>query len=198
MKFNKFPLLEIILSIVGVFVSVVIFVLIQVAGKVEHSSTGPSPLAIIELVTFVLMIAALSSRKAVFTKIVSIISLANLVGASFITAIVCSVEFQSYKISWDTIAFLAISIISLVAVILYFIYFLIGRKGTLRIICKVTNFFSLGFLAIFAILLFVSAFAGTYSKQPLYAIEMGLLLVNACVFLVLQLLLQKTLVYEEE
>ena len=60
-----------------------------------------------------------------------------------------------------------------------------------------TNFFSLGFLAIFAILLFVSAFAGTYSKQPLYAIEMGLLLVNACVFLVLQLLLQKTLIYEE-
>ena len=34
------------------------------------------------------------------------------------------------------------------------------------------------------------------NKQPLYAIEMGLLLVNACIFLILQLVLQKTLVYE--
>lgn len=197
MKFNKFPLLEIVLSVIGIFVSVVIFVLIQVAGKVEHSSTGPSPLAIVELVTFVLMVAALSSRKPVFAKIVSIISLANLVLASFITAIVCSVEFQSYKISWDTIAFLTISIVSLVAVVLYFIYFLIGRRGTLKTLSKIMNLFALGFLAIFAILLFVSAFAGVYSKQPLYAIEMGLLLVNACVFLILQLVLQKTLVYEE-
>ena len=197
MKFNKFPLLEIVLSIVGIFVSVVIFVLIQIAGKVEHSSTGPSPLAIVELVTFVLMVAALSSRKPVFAKIVSIISLANLVLASFITAIVCSVEFQSYKISWDTIAFLAISIVSLVAVVLYFIYFLIGRRGTLKTLSKIMNLFALGFLAIFAILLFVSVFAGVYSKQPLYAIEMGLLLVNACLFLILQLVLQKTLVYEE-
>lgn len=197
MKFNKFPLLEIVLSIVGIFVSVVIFVLIQVAGKIENSSTGPSPLAIVELVTFVLMVSALSSRKPVFAKIVSIISLANLVLASFITAIVCSVEFQSYKISWDTIAFLAISIVSLVAVVLYFIYFLIGRRGTLKTLSKIMNLFALGFLAIFAILLFVSVFAGVYSKQPLYAIEMGLLLVNACLFLILQLVLQKTLVYEE-
>lgn len=197
MKFSRFPLLEIILSTIGIFVSVAAFVLIQVAGKVENASTGPSPLAILELVVFVLMVAALTARKPIFTKIVSIIALANLLLSIFITAIVCSVEFQSYKVSWDTISFLTISVVALIALVLYFIYFLIGKSGTLRTLARVMDLFSIAFLVVFAILLIVSAFAGNYSKTPLYAIEMALLLINSCIFLVTQLLLQKTIVQDE-
>ena len=198
MIFKKFPLLSIVLSIVGILLSVLAFIMIQVASKVNNADDGLSILAIIELVLSVLFLAALTARRPIFTRIICIITMAMLLTASFVISIVSSVSFQLNEVTWDSVSYLSISILTLVVLVLFFVYFLIGRKGTLRIICKVTNFFSLGFLAIFAILLFVSAFAGTYSKQPLYATEMGLLLVNACVFLVLQLLLQKTLVYEEE
>ena len=160
MKFKKFPLVEIVLSVVGIFISVAAFVLIQIAGKVNGASTGATPLAIVELVLFVLMVAALTAQKIFFAKIVSIVSLAILMFSTFVTAIVCSVEFQSYAVSWDTISFLTISILALVSVVLFFIYFLIGKKDMLKKLSSILNFFSLGFFAVFAILVIISCFAG--------------------------------------
>ena len=197
MKYSKFPLFEIVLSTIGIFVSVVSFVLIQVAGKMEHASTGPSPLAILELVMFVLFVAALTSKRPLFTRIVSIVALANILLASFITAIVCSTEFQSYNVTWDTISFLTISLVSLVAIILCFIYFLIGRKGTTKALAKVMNLFSLFFTFVFAILLFLSAFLGVYKSTPLYAVNMGLLLINVCIAFGVLFSLQNTITVQE-
>ena len=69
MQFKKSILLPLILSVVGIFVSVLAFIMIQIAGKVNNASTGASSLAIVELVLFVLLLSALSAKKPIFTKV---------------------------------------------------------------------------------------------------------------------------------
>ena len=48
MIFKKFPLLSIVLSIVGILLSVLAFIMIQVASKVNNVDDGLSILAIID------------------------------------------------------------------------------------------------------------------------------------------------------
>ena len=110
MKFTKSLMMPIVLSILGIFTSVSTFILIQVAGKVNSTNTGASPLPIILLVMFVLFLGALSAKKALFARVLSIISISGMTLGMFITAIVCAADFQTYKIGWDSISFLAISI----------------------------------------------------------------------------------------
>ena len=66
MQFKKSILLPLVLSVVGIFVSVLAFIMIQVAGKVNNVSTGASSLAIIELVLFVLFHSSFVSFCHVF------------------------------------------------------------------------------------------------------------------------------------
>ena len=198
MRFKKFPLIELVLSAAGLFLSIVSFILIQVAGKVEHTSTGLSPLAIIELLLFVLMIASLTANKAKFTRIVTIISMAIILFSIFVTAIVCSVAFESRAISWDSISFLTISILALVATILFFIYYLVGKNETLKKMCKIFNIFSLGFFGVFALLVIVSSFVGIYRSTTIFGINIFILLANICVMFVALFFLQDNLEIVEE
>ena len=198
MQFKKSVLLPLVLSVVGIFLSIATFVVVQIAGKVGGGSTGPSPLAIVALVYSILFLAALTAKKPMFTKIISIISIASLVLVSFIVAIVSSVEFQETQISWDSITFLTLSILCLVSMILFLIYFLIGRKDTLKKLSFVLNVTSLAFFGVFAIVLFVSAFVGQFKSDPLYGCELGLLSLNVCVILGILLSLQNNLVPVEK
>ena len=193
MNFKKSVLVPLVLSVIGIFASVASFIMIQVASKLNNGNTGPTPLAIIQLIGFVLFLAALSSKKPIFTKIICIISLAGLTLASFITAIVWSVQFQEYSVTWDTVTFLTLSMLGLVATILFLIYYLIGRKGILKKLSLVLNIFSLGFYGVFAILVTISSFIGFYQTRTFYGLELAILLVNVCIFLGLLLSLQNNL-----
>jgi hypothetical protein len=115
----------------------------------------------------------------------------------FITAIVCAADFQTYKIGWDSISFLAISIFALVAAVLFLIYNLIGRNGTLKTVAFYTNVIFIAFIVIFAIILMVSSFVGVYKNRPLYGIELALVLVNVVILAGLQLSLHNNLVKED-
>lgn len=182
MQFKKNPLLATVLVVIGIFVSVLAFIMIQVAGKVDQSSTAPSPLAIIELIVFVLLLSALSAKKAVFTKIICIISISLLLLQAFIVSIVVSVSFQYRAVTWDTVSFLSLGVLCLVAVILFFIYYLIGKRETLKKLAVITNIFVVAFYALFAIVLAVSSFVGVYKGSPLEGLEYAILLANVGLF----------------
>ena len=208
MQFKKSLVLPLTLSVVGIFLSVLSFILIQVASKIEHSTTGPSPLAILELVLFVLMLGALSAKRPVFTKVVVIIGIAALVVEAFVVSIVTSVRFQNNSdVTWDSVSFLALGVLCLVSTVLFLVYYLIGRKDTLKKIAVITNLFVIGFYALFAILVAVSSFSGVgylgilaKDNNPVsfYGIELALLLAGVCVLMGIVLSLQGNLEPKEE
>ena len=180
MEFKKSILLPLVLSIVGVLVAVVTFITIQFANKVDTYIFGPDFLAIVFLVIFVLFLSALSAKKPAFTKVISIIAVASMTVGLFITAIACSVVFNTMEnVTWDTFAFLAMSVLSLVAGILFFIYYLIGKKETLFKLSYILNIIVIIFLVAFAAIVFVSAFVGVLKGTKAYGCELALLLLNA-------------------
>lgn len=193
MQFKKSPLLAIVLSVVGIFVSVLAFIMIQVAAKVEGASSGPSPLAIIELVIFVLLLAALSAKRPIFTKVVCIIGISGLLVQAFIVSVVTSVSFQYREVGWDTVSFLSLGVLCLVATILFFIYYLIGRKDTLKKMAIIMNLFVIGFYAAFAIVMVVSSFIGVYKVAQFSGLEFAVLLANVCLMSGILLSLQGNL-----
>lgn len=193
MQFKKSPLLAIVLSVVGIFVSVLAFIMIQVAAKVDGSSSGPSPLAIIELVLFVLLLAALSAKRPIFTKVVCIIGISGLLVQAFIVSVVTSVSFKYRDVGWDTVSFLSLGVLCLVATILFFIYYLIGRKDTLRKMANIMNIFVIGFYAIFAVVMVVSSFIGVYKTAQFSGLEFAVLLANVCLMSGILLSLQGNL-----
>lgn len=198
MQFKKSPLLAIVLSVVGIFVSVLAFIMIQVAAKVEGSSSGPSPLAIIELVLFVLLLAALSAKRPIFTKVVCIIGISALLVQAFIVSIVTSISFQYRTVGWDTVSFLSLGVLCLVATILFFIYYLIGRKDTLRKMAVIMNIFVIAFYAGFAIVMTVSSFVGVYAVTQFSGLEFAILLANVCLMSGVLLSLQGNLESDAE
>lgn len=198
MQFKKSPLLAIVLSVVGIFVSVLAFIMIQVAAKVEGSSSGPSPLAIIELVLFVLLLAALSAKRPIFTKVVCIIGISALLVQAFIVSIVTSISFQYRTVGWDTVSFLSLGVLCLVATILFFIYYLIGRKDTLRKMAIIMNIFVIAFYAGFAIVMTVSSFVGVYAVTQFSGLEFAILLANVCLMSGVLLSLQGNLESDAE
>ncbi len=198
MNFKKFPLLSIVLSIIGILLSVFAFIMIQVASKVNNVDDGLSVLAIIELVVSVLFLAALTAKKPIFTRVVSIVTVASLLTASFVISIVSSVLFQYSDVTWDSVAYLSVSILTLVVMVLFLVYFLIGRRGMLKSINKILNVIAIAFFGLFAILVLLSSFLGIYRESPLYGIEMVILLVTAGLFLGILLSLFNNLSYKEE
>lgn len=198
MQFKKSVLLPVILSVIGVFVSTIGFILIQVAAKVNNTTTGPSPLAIVELVLFVLLLSALSAKRPLFAKIVNIISLATVMGGLFVTALVVSISFQYQTVTWDSISYLAISILSMVAMILFFIYYLIGKKEMLAKLAKIMNIICIAILVIFGGLLIVSSFVGMYKNLPFYGFELAVIVLNVALLLGVTLSLQGNLTPKEE
>ena len=198
MQFKKSPLLAIVLSVIGIFVSVLAFIMIQVAAKVEGASSGPSPLAIIELVIFVLLLAALSAKRPIFTKVVCIIGISGLLVQAFIVSVVTSVSFHYREVGWDTVSFLSLGVLCLVATILFFIYYLIGRKDTLKKMAIIMNLFVIGFYAVFAIVMVVSSFIGVYKVAQFSGLEFAVLLANVCLMSGILLSLQGNLESSEE
>ena len=199
MQFKKSLLLPITLSVIGIFVSVLGFIMIQVAAKVNGVTTGPSPLAILELVLFVLFLGALSAKRPVFTKVVCIISIAALLVEAFVVSIVASYSFQNtQQVTWDSVSFLSLGILCLVAVVLFLIYYLIGRKETLKKLSVITNLFVIGFYALFTIVMGVSSVVGIYKATALYGAELAILLGNVCVLMGVVLSLQSNLGSKEE
>ena len=198
MQFKKSILLPIVLSVIGIFVSVLGFIMIQVAAKVNNTTTGASPLAIVELVLFVLMLSALSAKKPIFTKVVCIIAIAALLLQAFIVCIVSSVSFQYRDVQWDTVSFLSLGVLCLVAVILFLIYYLIGKKDVLKKLALIMNIFVMVFYFIFAAIMGVSSFAGVYATTRYYGIELAVLLLNVCLMSGIILSLQGNLETKEE
>lgn len=198
MQFKKSPLLAIVLSVIGIFVSVLAFVMIQVAGKLDESSTAPSPLAIIELVLFVLLLAALSAKRPIFTKVICIVAISALLVQAFIVSIITSVSFQYRNVGWDTVSFLTLGVLCLVATILFFIYYLIGRKDTLKKMALIMNIFVIGFYALFAGVLIASSFVGVYKTAQFSGLELAVLLANVCLMSGILLSLQGNLESSEE
>ena len=194
MEFKKSILLPLVLSIIGVLVAVVTFITIQFANKVDEYIFGPDFLAIVFLIIFVLFLSALSAKKATFSKVVCVISISVMLVGLFITSIVCSVVFNMMEnVTWDTFAFLAMSILSLVAGILFLIYYLIGKKDTLFKLSYILNIVVLIFLVAFAGMVFASAFVGVLKSTKAYGCELALLLLNAALVYGLVFSLQKRL-----
>ena len=180
MEFKKSILLPLVLSIVGVLVAVVTFITIQFANKVDSYIFGPDFLAIVFLVVFVLFLSALSAKKAMFSKVVCVITISVMLVGLFITAIVCSVVFNMMNnVTWDTFAFLALSILTLVAGILFLIYYLIGKKDTLFKLAFILNVVVIVFLVAFAGAVLASAFVGILKTTRAYGCELAFLLLNA-------------------
>lgn len=199
MKFKKSVIVPIVLSVIGIFVSVIGFIMIQVAAKVAGSSSGPSPLAIIELVLFVLMLSALSAKKPIFAKVVNIISIACVVLQAFIVSIVVSAIFQSHEVTWDSVSILCLGVVCLVASVLFLIYYLVGRKGTLLKIAKITNIFVIAFYAAFAIVMLLSGLIGYLKGNTVYyAAELAILLLNVALLMSIPLALQYSVGEKDE
>ena len=190
MEFKKSTLLATVLSVCGIFLSALSFIFILVADKMNGSGTGSFSLSLVTLVLFVLFLSALSVKKAVFAKIISFITIGCLLLASFVISIVTSAIFQTRDVSWDTVAFLAISILSLVAMVLFLIYFIVGKNGTLKMIAKVTNIVSLALYGLLAISLMLSAFFGNFSNQPFVGFEWALIAFTGALLLGLLFVLQ--------
>ena len=199
MEFKKSVLPEIILAITGVFIAVLSVVLIEVAAKINGIYSGtPVSLAIIELVLFILLLSALSTKKPVFTKVMCFISLGSLVLASFVLAVACSTYFESMELSFDTIGYLALSLLLLVAMILFLIYYIAGKKESMAKLSRITNIISMVFFGLIAILLVVSSFVGIFRYRPVYGLELAVLTLNCVLMLGLILSLQNNLVYKVE
>ncbi len=190
MEFKKSTLLATVLSVCGIFLSALSFIFILVADKMNGSGTGSFSLSLVTLVLFVLFLSALSVKKAVFAKIISFITIGCLLLASFVISIVTSTIFQTRDVSWDTVTFLAISILSLVAMVLFLIYFIVGKNGTLKMIAKVTNIVSLALYGLLAISLMLSAFFGNFSNQPFVGFEWALIAFTGALLLGLLFVLQ--------
>ena len=190
MEFKKSTLLATVLSVCGIFLSALSFIFILVADKMNGSGTGSFSLSLVTLVLFVLFLSALSVKKAVFAKIISFITIGCLLLASFVISIVTSAIFQTRDVSWDTVTFLAISILSLVAMVLFLIYFIVGKNGTLKMIAKVTNIVSLALYGLLAISLILSAFFGIFSNQPFVGFEWALIAFTGALLLGLLFVLQ--------
>ena len=198
MEFKKNVLLEIVLSIIGVFISVVSIVLVEVAAKMFNTDSSPVCLAIGELVLFVLLLSALSVKKPVFTKVICFIAIGSLLLAAFITSIACSVSFQLYAISFDTIGFLTVSILTLVAMILFLIYYIAGKKDMLLKLSKIANIFAMVFFGLLGVVTVLSSFMGIHQNVPLFGINLAILCFNCVLLLGVILALQSNLLPKEE
>ena len=198
MQFKKSILLPLILSVVGIFVSVLAFIMIQIAGKVNNASTGASSLAIVELVLFVLLLSALSAKKPIFTKVICIIAIAVLLVQAFVVCIITSTSFQYRNVTWDTVSFLSLGVLCLVAAILFLIYYLIGRKDMLKKLSSVMNIFVIAFYLTFAVVMCVSSFIGAYKTTMYYGLEFSALLANVALCMGVVLSLQGNLETKEE
>lgn len=196
MKFTKSTLPALVLSIIGIFLSVAGFVLIQVAGKMYNFTTLATPLAIIELIVSILFLTALSANKPTFAKVVSIITYASLIVAFFVITIVCSSQFRESQITWDSIAFLTISIITLIAVVLSFIYSLVAKTPLLKSLSKIINLFAIGLTGLFTVILCLSSFVGIFQTRPMYGIELTVLLAFTVLALGIVSLLQENIARE--
>ena len=198
MEFKRSVLPQIILAITGIFVSVLSIVLIEVASKVNNAESGPVGIAIVELVLFVLMLSALSTKRPVFTKGICFISIGALTLASFIIAIYCSGRFGELDISFDSVGFLTVSLFLLVAMILFLIYYIASKKEAMVKLAKMSNILSMIFFGLIAVLLVISSFVGIYRYQPIFGLELAVLTVNCVLMLGLILSLQNILGPKQE
>ena len=198
MRFKKAPLLEMGLSLAAIFLSIAAFVVLMISAKVQGESYGYETFAIFSLVLSVLLFAALSTKKVVFTRIVFIIVISAVVLETFINAIVCSSSFQSATLGWDTVAFLCLSILELAASILFFVYFLINRKGNFSMLSRLLNFFAIAFHCLLAVAVIVSSFAGMFATKPMSGIGLAILLIIVSLLLLTANVFQKNLEYKKE
>lgn len=198
MEFKRSVLPQIILAITGIFVSVLSIVLIEVAAKLNGSDSGPVSLAIVELVLFVLMLSALSTKKARFAKVICFISIGILLTAAFVLSIVCSTNFQYSELSFDSVGYLTLTLLLLVSMILFLIYYIASRKESMVKLARITNILSMVFFGLIGILLVVSSFVGIYREQPVYGLELAVLTINCVLMLGLILTLQNVLVAKVE
>ena len=186
------------LSIIGIFVSVATFILIQIGTKTTSSVAAASPIAILQMVLFILFLTSLSAKKPIFAKVVSIIGLAVHVFSFFILTIVTSTQFQLHETTWDTILFLIFSVLCLVSFILLMIYYIIGRKDLLKKLSLFLNIVTIVLVSLFAITCLVSGIVGIYKGTPLIGVEYMMLLVSVVITLVTLFFLQKILGHKEQ
>ena len=198
MEFKKSVMLPLALSIIGIFCTVATFILVQIGTKVSSITAAASPVAILQMVLFILFLTSLSAKKPIFARVVSIIAIAVHVFALFIVTIMTSTQFQIYETSWDTVLYLIFSVLCLVALILFMIYYIIGRRDLLMKLALFLNVVSIVLVSGFAIICLLSGIVGIYRTNTMLGIEYMMLLLNVVVLLVTLLLLQKTLGFKEE
>ena len=186
------------LSIIGIFSAVATFILVQVGTKLSAVTAGASPVAILQMIIFILFLTSLSAKKPIFAKVVSIIALAIHVFALFITTILTSLQFQMYETSWDTVLYLILSVLCLVALVLFMIYYIIGKKDLLKKLALFLNILSIGLVSCFAIVCLLSGIVGIHTGNAMIGVEYMMLLINVVIMLLTLFFLQKTLGYKEE
>ena len=186
------------LSIIGIFASVATFILIQIGTKTTSAVAAASPIAILQMVLFILFLTSLSAKRPIFAKVVSIIGLAIHVFSFFIVTIVTSTQFQLHETTWDTILFLIFSVLCLVSFILLLVYYLIGKRDLLRKLSLFLNIVTLVLVSLFTITCLLSGIVGIYKATPLIGVEYMMLLVSVVIMLLTLFFLQKTLGHKEE
>ena len=148
---KKFPVIAIILSGVAVILAVL---------AISFCATARNPgnlasVGVLELVGSVLFLAALTTGKNVFSKVVSIILLVANIIVSFVLVVT--------KIYTQDVALLAVSLLMLVASVLSLIYYLTSFRN--KRIAKM--FIATAF--ILAVLIFI--YAAFYISGDLHAVE---------------------------
>ena len=150
---KKFPVIAIILSGVAVILAVL---------AISFCATARNPgnlasVGVLELVGSVLFLAALTTGKNVFSKVVSIILLVANIIVSFVLVVT--------KIYTQDVALLAVSLLMLVASVLSLIYYLTSFRN--KRIAKM--FIATAF--ILAVLIFI--YAAFYISGDLHAVEVA-------------------------
>lgn len=122
-EFKKFPLLAVILTLVGLVLSVIA---ISVSLIVRFSDGGIAALALLEIIAAVLVLAGLTTGRVILLRVISIILTVSLLITSFVLTIV--------KFSDRDVFLFAIALLMLIASVLELIYFLTLKNPRIKLL----------------------------------------------------------------
>ena len=120
-EFKKFPLLAVILTLIGLVLSVAT---ISVSLTFRNSNGGIAALALIEIVAAVLVLAGLTTGRIGLLRVISIILTVSLLLTAFILTI--------NKFSDRDVFLFGISLLMLITSVLELIYFLTLRNPRIK------------------------------------------------------------------
>ena len=179
-KYNiqKISIKAIIVCMVALFLAVTSIVVEIMAVHFNKTSTGFYSLAMVEIVSFVLLIAILSTKRSGFFRILNLIFTIVTALVFFISSLVEFSEFVN-SFNWMDAVYLVLSLICLIASTLNFIYFLIAKGEETNRLEWLSNFVLVVVIGLFALSVFSKeTVQSILSKNHFPELHIGLILLN--------------------